>query len=86
MRAQPTASHFINGKYVEDASGAVIDVIYAATGDKIAQVHSATPAIVDQAIAAAKAAQKGWARLSGMERGRVLRRAADIMRDARPEP
>jgi betaine-aldehyde dehydrogenase len=85
MRAQPTASHFINGKYVEDASGAVIDVIYAATGEKIAQVHSATPAIVDQAIASAKAAQKGWARLSGMERGRVLRRAADIMRDRNRE-
>lgn len=85
MRAQPTASHFINGKYVEDTAGAVIDVIYAATGEKIAQVHSATPAIVDRAIAAAKAAQKGWAKLSATERGRVLRRAADIMRERNRE-
>ncbi len=85
MRAQPTASHFINGKYVEDTAGTPIDVIYAATGEKIAQVHSATPAIVDQAIAAAQTAQKGWAKLSGTERGRVLRRAADIIRERNRE-
>ncbi len=85
MRAQPTASHFIDGEYVEDTAGAVIDVIYAATGENFAQVHSATPAIVNQAVASAKAAQKGWAKLSGMERGRVLRRAADIMRDRNRE-
>ena len=77
---QPTASHFINGAYVEDTSGAPIEVIYPATGEVIARVHAATPAIVEQAIAAAKAAQKDWAAMSGTERGRVLRRAADIMR------
>lgn len=85
MRAQPTASHFINGRYAEDTAGAAIGVIYAATGEKIAQVHSATPAIVEQAIASATAAQKGWAKLSGMERGRVLRRAADIIRNRNRE-
>ena len=28
MRAQPVASHFVDGAYVEDTAGAVIDVIY----------------------------------------------------------
>ncbi|MEO1797610.1 MAG: betaine-aldehyde dehydrogenase [Pseudomonadota bacterium] len=77
----PTASHFVNGAYLEDTDGAVIDVIYAYSGEKIAQVHAATPAVVEAALAAAKAAQPAWAAMSGTERGRILRRAADIMRE-----
>lgn len=78
---QPKASHFIDGAYVEDTEGTPIDVIYSATGEKIAQVHAATPAIVEHAIAAAKRAQPEWAAMSGTERGRILRRAADILRE-----
>lgn len=78
---QPTASHFINGQYVEDTAGTPIDVIYPATGEKIATVYSATPAIIAQALDAAKSAQAAWAAMSGTERGRILRRAADMMRD-----
>ena len=77
---QPTASHFIDGVYVEDTRGDLIEVIYPATGKVIAQVHAATPAIIDQALAAATRAQKQWAAMTGAERGRVLRRASDIMR------
>lgn len=79
--AQPTASHFINGKYVEDTSGTPIEVIYPATGEVIARVHAATPAVIDQALDAAKTAQIEWAKMSGTERGRILRRAADILRE-----
>ena len=78
---QPTASHFINGQYVEDTAGTPIDVIYPATGEKIATVYSATPAIIAQALDAAKSAQAAWAATSGTERGRILRRAADMMRE-----
>ncbi|GHA54625.1 NAD/NADP-dependent betaine aldehyde dehydrogenase [Amylibacter ulvae] len=81
MRAQPKASHFINGEYVEDTAGKVIECVYPATGEVIAKLHSATPAIIEQALNAARDAQKAWAKLSGTERGRVLRRAADIMRE-----
>ena len=77
---QPTASHFIGGTYVEDTSGTRIDVIYPATGKTIAHVHSATPAIIERALASARSAQSKWAALTGTERGRILRRAADIMR------
>ena len=83
--AQPTASHFINGTYVEDAAGAEIPVIYAATGLQIATVHDATTEIVELALASAKAGQRIWAAMTGTERGRVLRRAADIMRDRNQE-
>ncbi|WP_333713506.1 betaine-aldehyde dehydrogenase, partial [Yoonia sp.] len=80
MQTQPTASHFINGQYVEDTTGEVIPVIYPATGEVIATVHSATPAIIERALASAHAAKKVWAAMTGTERGRILRRAADIMR------
>lgn len=81
MQTQPTASHFIDGAYVEDTSGAEIPVIYPATGEVIARLHAATPKIIADALGSAAAAQKDWARRSGTERGRVLRRAAEIIRD-----
>ena len=80
MKAQPKASHFIDGEYVEDTAGAVIESLYPATGEVIATLHAATPAIVEKAIASAKRAQKEWAKLSPMARGRILKTAAAIMR------
>ncbi len=78
---QPTASHFINGQYVEDTNGEPFDVIYPATGAVIATIHAATPEVIEQAITAAREGQKVWSAMTGTERGRVLRRAADIMRE-----
>ena len=81
MQPQPAASHFINGQYVEDTGGEAFDVIYPATGEVIAKMHSATPDIINQALDAARAAQPAWAAMSGTERGRILRRAADMIRE-----
>ncbi|MEM9139564.1 MAG: betaine-aldehyde dehydrogenase, partial [Pseudomonadota bacterium] len=78
---QPNASHFIDGAYVEDDGGQPLEVIYPATGAVIARLHCATPAIVDRALASASAAKAEWSALTGTERGRILRRAADIMRE-----
>ena len=81
MKTQPTASHFIDGAYVEDTDGDPINVIYPFTGEVIAQVHAATPEIINRALTAAARAQKEWAGMTGTERGRILRRAADSMRE-----
>ena len=81
MQTQPVASHFISGEYVEDTGGTPIDVIYPATGQCIARVYGATDAVIEQAIESARHAQKNWANTSGTERGRILRRAADIIRE-----
>ncbi|MBP1806259.1 betaine-aldehyde dehydrogenase [Rubellimicrobium aerolatum] len=83
--AQPTASHFVNGAYREDAAGEAIPVVYPATGEVIATVHAATPAVIEEALAGAARAQKDWAALRGVERGRVLRRAADLIRERNRE-
>ncbi|SPF77595.1 betaine-aldehyde dehydrogenase [Pseudoprimorskyibacter insulae] len=77
---QPTASHFINGTYVDDIAGTSLPVIYPATGKVIATLHEATPALVDQALAAAAAAQIEWAKMTGRERGRILTDAARLIR------
>ena len=77
---QPTASHFINGAYVEDTAGPPLPVICPVSGAVIATLHGATPDIMDQALAAAQSAQRAWAAMSGTERGRILRRAADLIR------
>ncbi|WP_136683750.1 betaine-aldehyde dehydrogenase [Falsirhodobacter xinxiangensis] len=81
MKAQPQGSHFIDGAYVEDEGGAPIEVIFPATGEVIARLHEATPALVDRALASAARAQKTWAALRPVDRARILRRAADIIRD-----
>ena len=81
MDAQPKASHFIDGEYVEDTTGTPIEVVYAATGEVIARLHEATPALIERALAAAARAQGEWAALKPVERGRILQRAAAIMRE-----
>ncbi|MBD9371391.1 betaine-aldehyde dehydrogenase [Rhizobium sp. ARZ01] len=85
MRAQPKASHFIDGEYVEDTAGTPFESLYPATGEVIARLHAATPAIVEKAIAAAKRAQPEWAAMSPTARGRILKRAAEIMRERNRE-
>ncbi|MEV8466819.1 betaine-aldehyde dehydrogenase [Fluviibacterium sp. DFM31] len=79
--AQPRASHYINGAFVEDTAGEPIAVIYPADGSTIAHLHAATPAVVEQALAASQAALPAWRAMTGTERGRILRRAADLIRD-----
>ncbi len=80
MNVQPKASHYINGRHVEDEQGRDLPVIYPATGETIAILHAATTNTIELAVEAARAAQPAWARLKPVERGRILRRAADILR------
>ena len=79
--SQPPKSHHIGGAWHEDTAGAAIDCLYPATGEAVAKVHAATPDVVEAALAAADAARKGWAATPGVERARILRRAADIIRE-----
>ncbi len=81
MKAQPKASHYINGSFVDDERGEPVPVIYPATGETIAHAafgHTETSS--SSRVEAAREAQPAWARLKPVERGRILRRAADILR------
>ena len=85
MRAQPKASHFVNGDWMEDVAGEVIEVTYPYTGEVIARLHAATPAVVEAAIAGAQAAQADWAARKPVERARVLHRAVALIRERAAE-
>jgi betaine-aldehyde dehydrogenase len=58
-----------------------LTTINPATGELLATLPVANKAAVDAAVAAAMAGQIRWAAMTGAERGRVLRRAADLLRE-----
>jgi betaine-aldehyde dehydrogenase len=59
--------------------------INPATGEVLGYVTAAGSAQVDAAVRAAQKAQPGWGAMTGTERARVLRRAADILRSRNQE-
>jgi len=59
--------------------------INPATGETLAQLKCAGPAQIEAAIARARHAQAKWAATPGAERGRVLRRTADLLRQRNDE-
>ncbi|MBP0618287.1 betaine-aldehyde dehydrogenase [Jiella mangrovi] len=85
MRAQPEASHYVDGAYAEDAAGEAFDSVYPATGETIARLHVATPALIERTIEAARRGQAKWAAMAGAERSRILRRAAELVRERNEE-
>ncbi|MAW99839.1 MAG: betaine-aldehyde dehydrogenase [Sphingomonas sp.] len=52
-----------------------------ATGERIADIPVTTPQQVDQMVARAAEGQKVWAAMSATERGRILRRTSDLLRE-----
>ena len=61
------------------------ETVNPATGEVLGRIAVSGPAEVEQAVAAAARAQPAWAALTGAERGRVLRRAADLLRSRNAE-
>ncbi len=57
-----------------------ITVVNPATGAELAELAVDGTAQIDAAVEEASAAQKRWAALTGAERGRVLHRAAQLLR------
>jgi betaine-aldehyde dehydrogenase len=63
----------------------VLRVINPANGVRLAELPVDGPARVDSAVARARKAQEGWAALTGAERGRILQRAAQLLRKRNDE-
>lgn len=80
MKVNPKGSLFINGAFVA-GEGAALDVHYPYSGEVIAHLNEASPAQIDAAIAAAKAAGPEWAAMRPAERGRILQTAARLIRE-----
>src|SRR6056297_191984 len=69
--------HFIGGAMTDP--GDVFESRNPATGEVLAHVSQATQADVDAAVAAARKAQKGWAKLGGARRARYLYALARLL-------
>ncbi|WP_108662444.1 betaine-aldehyde dehydrogenase [Acuticoccus kandeliae] len=80
VETQPKASHYVGGAPMEDDAGTPFESTNPATGEPIARIHAATKSVIDHAVKTASGAWREWAARPGVERGRVLRRAADILR------
>jgi lactaldehyde dehydrogenase/glycolaldehyde dehydrogenase len=65
------------------ASGPAIDVYDPRDESVLAAISSATPEDVHEALSAARAAQRDWARRPAAERGAYVRAAADLVRRER---
>ena len=66
-------------------AGGPFRVINPASGAVLAELSADGPAQIDAAVLRAQAAQRKWAALSGAERGRVLHRAARLLRERNEE-
>ena len=75
---------YINGK-AHNCDNGLIDKVYPATGEVIAQVERADNALLDLAVQHAKEAQVKWAALTGQERSRILHNIARALHDANEE-
>ncbi|WP_439655959.1 NAD-dependent succinate-semialdehyde dehydrogenase [Lentzea sp. HUAS TT2] len=69
----------IAGRWRPAAGGGTFVVENPATGQALCEVADATPADALAALAAADAAQRGWAAVPPRGRGEILRRAHDLL-------
>ncbi|MFE5812471.1 aldehyde dehydrogenase family protein [Streptomyces sp. NPDC056479] len=74
---------FIGGRWCEAADGARTEVVDPSRGTAVTTVADAGVADVDAAVRAAREAfdDGAWSGLSGRERGRVLHRIAELIRE-----
>ena len=74
----------VNGQLVH-GSGEPFTSVNPATGQAFATLHDALQADVDAAVIAAQQGFEVWSAMTGTERGRILRKAADILRSRNAE-
>jgi acyl-CoA reductase-like NAD-dependent aldehyde dehydrogenase len=76
---------YIDGAWVAPAGDETLDVIDSTSEAVYATIPAGTPADIDRAVAAAKAAFPGWADTSASERGQLLLRVAEELEARRDE-
>ncbi|MCE5973058.1 aldehyde dehydrogenase [Sinirhodobacter sp. WL0062] len=79
----PETRMFIDGKFVEAASGAKFETLNPATGEVIAAVARGGAEDVDRAVTAARRAFRSgvWSRMAPSDRMAVMRRFADLIEE-----
>ncbi|WP_227981101.1 aminobutyraldehyde dehydrogenase [Nocardia spumae] len=75
-------AHYIGGRFVPSTGSATIEVINPGNEKRLGVASNGTAADVDAAVAAARAALPGWARLTPAGRAELLFRFADAIDDS----
>lgn len=76
---------YIDGEFIAAQGRREQDVFDPATGEVIGKLPHATREDLDRALAAAQRAFPAWRDTSPLERSRILRKAADLLRERAPE-
>lgn len=77
----PNTQLLIDGEWQDAADGRTLPVFNPATGAEIGRVAHAGIADLDRALAAAQKGFEAWRDVPAIERGRIMRRAAGLMRE-----
>jgi acyl-CoA reductase-like NAD-dependent aldehyde dehydrogenase len=74
---------FVDGRWIPARSGATVGATSPATGEQLGTVPDGDREDARAAIAAARRAADGWARLSAFDRAAALHRVADVVESRR---
>ena len=74
-----TLQQFINGQWVDSASGKTLDVINPANDEVIARVPASDAEDVDRAVEAADRAFESWSQTTPQDRSLMLLKLADLL-------
>ena len=77
----PQLSLYIDGQFIHGGGRKEQDILNPASNAVIGKLPHATREDLDQALAAAAKAFESWKRTSPLERSKILRRAAELMRE-----
>jgi succinate-semialdehyde dehydrogenase/glutarate-semialdehyde dehydrogenase len=81
----PQLGQIIGGSFERGDATDGIDVVDPTTGELLARAPAATSSEIERALAAAERSYPVWRRTSAFERGRILRKVADTMRERATE-
>jgi succinate-semialdehyde dehydrogenase/glutarate-semialdehyde dehydrogenase len=76
----PTLKHYIDGRWVEPTGGSELDVVNPADNRPIGKLGLASRDDLDLALAAAERGFRQWRGVASFERGKILRKAAELVR------
>lgn len=72
---------FIDGQWCDSSDGKTLAVVNPASGKEIGRVAHATIADLDRALASSLKGFEIWRKVSAVERGKIMRQAAQLLRE-----
>lgn len=77
--------NYVDGRYIDNASGETFDVINPATGQIIYQVEVADDEVKSKAMASSQRGFTTWSAMTATERSRILLKAVALLRERNDE-